>query len=105
PQKLAAFVLHFHRAVEEHRMLVQRGLLAQSHAERRVARRRRLDLVEGEAVENALARRLERVDAKIERCGALQSARELEERRLVHAAPELGDHPVGQVRAYLERKL
>jgi len=101
-QELAAFVLHFHGAVEEHRMGVERRFLAKPHAERRVARGRRGDAVVVEAVEHALQRRLHRVHAKVEGSRVLEASGESKDLALGEAGSKTREDPVGKVRAQFE---
>jgi hypothetical protein len=54
------------------------------------------------SVEHRLARGLHAVHAQVERGGALQAARELEQLGIVHALAQPLDHPVGKVGAQLE---
>ena len=75
-QKLAAFVLHFQRAVQKQRVFVQCGLVAETDAVRRIRRGggvRKFGLQLGQ---HFVAAAFERVHARVQRC------------RLHHAAAE-----------------
>jgi hypothetical protein len=60
------------------------------------------DLVVLEAIEDALARRLHRVHAQVERRRLLQAFREREDLFLAHLLAQALDDPVGKVRAHAQ---
>ena len=68
-QELAALVLDFDCAAREERVMLQRRLARHAQPQRRIRRRRAGDTVGGKLRLRCFARRLERIDTQIERCG------------------------------------
>jgi hypothetical protein len=102
PQELAALVLHFHGAIEEHGVTIDRDLFLQAHADGRPGRGDGLGFVVRQALQHGLPRGLHRVHTQVQGRGVLHAARQREDGGVVHRAPQLLDDPVGQVGAHLE---
>ena len=102
-QDLAAFILHFDGAALEQRHVLQRRLLDHAQAQRRIGRRGAEDRCFGQSQHHVFARRLERIDAQVQRRRRVQRIGQLHGFRFAELGDQLVEQPGRHVGAHVRR--
>ena len=104
-EQLAAFVLHFKRPFEKQRVFGQGWLVAQADCSRRQGAGQRGNFIYSETLKHGFARRLQRIDAQIERRRLIEGLRQFQHMLRAKLFGQPGIEPIGQIAAYGGRKI